>query len=199
MNLARIGLILLFALLQPGFAIAGEIYGTLPSGNDEAVISLHALQQQLVVKVQKKSVVLHQKGRMFSPALTVIPVGSRVDMTNDDVVYHNVFSFSKAKTFDLGLYPYGGHKSVLFDKTGEVKIFCAVHPNMHAVVLVMDTPWFKRSTGKKEFRFSDIPAGQYEIHLWRKNQPLLISSKFKVTQTGRTSIDLTDQKAGASN
>jgi len=173
--------------------IAGEVMVSLPDANADGVISLHAIDRQVSVPPLKKATRLHQKNRQFSPSIIVIPVGSIVDMTNDDIVYHNVFSFSKTKPFDLGLYPFGDHKEMLFDKAGVVKIFCAVHPQMYGMVLVMDTPWFKQSKGDAELLFSDIPGGLYQARLWHADKSMENEIEVTVPETGRVHISFADK------
>ncbi|HEX9641371.1 MAG TPA: hypothetical protein VGB13_08655, partial [Candidatus Krumholzibacteria bacterium] len=81
---------------------------------------------------------LRQRGQQFHPRLLVVPVDSHVEFPNDDPIYHNVFSYSKTKRFDLGRYGKGQSKSVHFDKTGVIRVFCDVHSDMSATIVVVD-------------------------------------------------------------
>lgn len=74
--------------------------------------------------------VVAQKNKAFSVKELTIKKGDTVDFLNEDDMFHNVFSLSDAKLFDLGSYPKGESKSVTFDEAGEVEIECAIHPNM---------------------------------------------------------------------
>ena len=107
-----------------------------------------------------------QKNLQFSPALLVIPTGTSVDFPNEDTEFHNVFSYSKSKRFDLGRYRMGESKRVLFDKPGIVKIYCEVHPWMRAVVLVLENPFYAIPAGDGSFSIKGIPAGHYDLVVW---------------------------------
>lgn len=110
--------------------------------------------------------VIHQKGFRFSPSLLVIPKGTSVSFPNEDNEFHNVFSYSKAKRFDLGRYPKGESKSVVFDKPGIVKIYCEVHPWMRAAVLVLEAPCYAIVSKDGSFTIEGIPAGHHEMVVW---------------------------------
>jgi hypothetical protein len=82
-------------------------------------------------------------------------------------VFHNVFSFRDGKKFDLGMYPVGTSKPIVFDKPGLSRIFCNIHPHMAAYVLAVDTPYFSASDERGAFVISGVPAGSYTYHAWR--------------------------------
>ena len=83
-----------------------------------------------------------QKNKSFQPHLTVVRVGSVVDFPNHDPFFHNVFSMFDGKRFDLGLYEAGATNSVRFDHPGVSFLFCNIHPEMSAVVVAVDTPYY---------------------------------------------------------
>jgi hypothetical protein len=89
-----------------------------------------------------------------------------VDFPNNDKTFHNVFSTSEAKKFDLGLYPPGQSRSVNFDKPGVVSIHCNVHPNMEAYVVVKDHPYFAVPDARGNFSIKDVPLGKYRLEVW---------------------------------
>jgi hypothetical protein len=109
---------------------------------------------------------LLQKNRMFSPHLLVIPVGSVVQFPNADPFFHNVFSLFDGKRFDLGLYEAGSTKAVSFSREGVSYIFCNIHPSMSAVVLTISTRLYTIADSRGLFRLADVPAGDYELHVW---------------------------------
>jgi hypothetical protein len=109
---------------------------------------------------------LVQKNRMFAPHLLVVPVGSVVAFPNADPFFHNVFSLFNGKRFDLGLYEAGKSKDVVFSREGVSYIFCNIHPDMSAVVLALSTPYFAVADRDESLRLNDIPAGEYEVHVW---------------------------------
>jgi hypothetical protein len=82
-------------------------------------------------------------------------------------VYHNVFSYRDGKKFDLGLYPVGEVKHIVFPRAGLSRIFCNIHPNMAAYVMAVDTPYFAVSDRGGRFTLPPVPPGSYTYHAWR--------------------------------
>ncbi len=109
---------------------------------------------------------LSQKNKSFQPHLLVVPVGSAVDFPNHDPFFHNVFSLFDGKRFDLGLYEAGASNSVRFDRVGVSFLFCNIHPEMSAVVVAVDTPYYGVSGRNGNLTISDVPDGKYELHVW---------------------------------
>ena len=109
---------------------------------------------------------LVQKNKAFSPHLLVVRVGSVVEFPNRDPFFHNVFSLFEGKRFDLGLYEAGGSRLVHFDRPGISYVFCNIHPEMSAVVVVLDTPYYGVSDPAGDVRIEAVPIGQYELHVW---------------------------------
>ena len=111
---------------------------------------------------------IRQRGENFVPRVVAITVGSTVDFPNDDPIYHNVFSLSRTKTFDLGRFPKGKSRGERFDKPGVVKVFCQIHSHMSATVLVFDHPWFAIPDEQGNFDLSGVPPGMHEITAWHE-------------------------------
>ena len=132
-------------------------------------------------------VVLDQRNLDFFPHVLVVRVGTVVEFPNNDRVFHNVFSFHNGKRFDLGLYPIGTTRRVTFDHPGLSRIFCNIHPNMGAHVMVVDSPYFTLSDEEGHFAIPAIPAGAYTYHAWRPGRPDLTGS---VTVGLSTVLDL---------
>jgi len=112
-----------------------------------------------------------QFNQRFEPSVMAVAVGTRVSFPNLDPFYHNVFSYSSAKKFDLGRYPQGNTKIVEFDKPGLVKIFCEIHFTMRAYVHVLETPYFATSDEEGAFRIDNVRTGDYTLHVWQENLP----------------------------
>jgi hypothetical protein len=93
-------------------------------------------------------------------------VGSVVDFPNHDPFFHNVFSLFEGKRFDLGLYEAGTTNSVRFDRAGVSFIFCNIHPEMSAVVVAVDTPYYGVSNKAGNITLGNVPDGKYEMHVW---------------------------------
>lgn len=121
-------------------------------------------------KVERRPVI-DQKDERFRPNALVVQVGTTVDFLNSDSFYHNVFSLSAPRKFDLGRYRQGIAKSVTFDKPGLVKLFCDIHPSMLGYVLVTDSPWGAAASPEGRFEIADVPPGEYEAFIW--HEPLL--------------------------
>lgn len=114
---------------------------------------------------------LVQKNRTFIPHLQVIPLGSVVQFPNEDPFFHNVFSLFDGKRFDLGLYEAGSSKSVTFSRKGVSYIFCNIHPEMSAVIIALDTPFYAIADAHDAFALDHIPPGDYTLHLWIEGTP----------------------------
>ena len=111
---------------------------------------------------------IRQKDENFVPRVVAVPVGSEVTFPNDDPIYHNVFSLSRTKTFDLGRFPRGKSRGVRFDKPGLVKVFCQIHSHMSATVMVFDHPWFAIPDEGGRFDLSGVPPGMHQITAWHE-------------------------------
>jgi plastocyanin len=114
----------------------------------------------------RKKFQLVQKNKNFQPHLLVVPVGSMVDFPNRDPFFHNVFSLFDGKRFDLGLYEAGATNSVRFDRLGVSFLFCNIHPEMSAVVVAVDTPYYAVSDRTGNVTIPNVPDGKYEMHIW---------------------------------
>jgi plastocyanin len=112
---------------------------------------------------------LVQKNKQFVPHVIAVEVGSVVDFPNHDPFFHNVFSMFNGKRFDLGLYEAGSTRSVHFDRAGICYIFCNIHPQMSAIVVVVDTPYFAVSNRKGDVVIPDVPPGIYKTGLWAEH------------------------------
>jgi plastocyanin len=111
---------------------------------------------------------IRQQDEMFVPHLVAITVGSTVQFPNDDPYFHNVFSLSRASTFDLGRYPKGDSRSRIFTKPGIVKVFCNLHSHMSALVAVFDHPYFAQVSAEGTFTIDRVPAGTYSLTAWHE-------------------------------
>ena len=110
--------------------------------------------------------VLDQKDLAFHPQVLPVLVGTTVDFPNRDNLFHNVFSYSSPKEFDLGRYPTGDSKSVRFDKAGIVRVYCDIHSHMNATILVLENPYFAVPDDGGSFTIRNIPNGTYTARLW---------------------------------
>jgi len=113
-----------------------------------------------------------QKGAVFSPHVLPVMVGTTVEWPNYDDIYHNVFSMSDAKQFDLGLYKGNPpDKRVTLDKPGRVDVFCSIHENMHCIILVLENPYFACTDEDGHYKIADVPPGTYKLKAWHERLP----------------------------
>lgn len=133
---------------------------------------------------------LIQQDMRFDPEILVIPVGSVVSFPNGDPIFHNVFSLSKPKQFDLGYYPIGQTRLVKFNRTGVVQVYCHLHPQMSAAILIIDSSWYTRPDEAGTFSFSKVPAGTYELVAWHKSAGFF-KHRVELPETGSIQVDLT--------
>ena len=112
---------------------------------------------------------LIQKDKAFHPSLLVIPAGGKVEFPNHDPFFHNVFSLFDGKRFDLGLYESGSTQFVQFDKPGISYIFCNIHPQMSAVVIALNTPYYAISNSRGEITIGDVVPGRYQMHVFHSS------------------------------
>jgi len=117
-------------------------------------------------KQPPKRLQLIQKNKSFQPHVLVVPIGTVVDFPNRDPFFHNVFSLFDGKRFDLGLYEAGATNSVRFDRVGVSFLFCNIHPEMSAVVIAVDTPYYGVSDRAGNITIRNVLDGEYELHVW---------------------------------
>ena len=115
-----------------------------------------------------------QQHYQFAPGLLAVQKGAVVSFPNLDDEYHSVFSYSKAKRFDLGRY----HKdetpaALTFDQPGVVKLYCEIHDHMRGTILVLDTPYFQKTDPEGRYRLAGLPAGRHLLRAWRDDDTVL--------------------------
>jgi len=109
-----------------------------------------------------------QKNKTFTPHTLAIPVGASVDFPNFDPIFHNAFSSYNGQIFDVGLYPPGTSRTVHFTREGVVRVFCNIHSSMSAVIVVLATPYFDTTDANGRFEIRDVPAGEYQLHVFHE-------------------------------
>jgi plastocyanin len=114
---------------------------------------------------------LDQRNEAFVPHVLAIVAGTTVDFPNNDKTYHNVFSLSSAKPFDLGRYAVGRSKSIRFDRPGIVRVFCDIHSHMSAFILVFAHRHFAITDDEGRYRIDNVPPGTYTVVAWNESAP----------------------------
>jgi plastocyanin len=137
-----------------------------------AATNAHAPERPVQVITTRK---ITQRGAVFTPHILPIMAGTTVEWPNYDDIYHNVFSMSEAKPFDLGLYKTVGEKgetkNITFDQSGRVDVFCSIHASMNCIVLVLPNPWFASADAAGHYTITNVPAGNYTLKAWHERLP----------------------------
>jgi hypothetical protein len=120
--------------------------------------------------------IIDQVDKRFVPRVNVIRTGTAVSFPNSDSIRHQVYSFSKARPFNLKLYAGSPRMDILFDKPGMVVLGCNIHDTMVAFVAVVDTPYFSKIPQSGTARL-DLPAGRYRLRVWHANQSTPMAPK----------------------
>jgi plastocyanin len=132
-----------------------------------------------------------QDDERFTPHVLPVLRGTTVDFPNADDVFHNVFSLSSARTFDLGRYPKGSAKSVTFDRSGIVQVFCHIHSDMSAVILVLDNAHFAQPARSGRYAIEDVPPGEYTVVGWHERiKPVMRTVRVVAGETARLDFNI---------
>lgn len=163
--LSRVGLAADAPSIQ-GTVIILDREGKPKAHHDGVVVFLDELERPAPFVPPTAHAAIRQANKTFLPETLPIVVGTTVEFPNDDTIYHNVFSLSKAKPFDLGLYAQGESKPVTFDQPGLVKVYCNIHPDMVANILVLSNPHFIITEASGRFVIPDVPLGAATVRSW---------------------------------
>lgn len=109
-----------------------------------------------------------QKNKAFIPHVLPVQVGATVEFPNYDPIFHNAFSNYDGQIFDVGLYPPGTSRNVVFRREGVVRIFCNIHSTMSAVIVVLPTPYFASTGRDGTFEIANVPPGQYTLRVFHE-------------------------------
>jgi plastocyanin len=137
-----------------------------------------------------------QRNLAFLPELVVVRRGDSVEFPNEDKVFHNVFSVSEGAKFDLGLYKSGSSKIVTFRAPGVIDVYCNIHPEMVAKILVVDTGHYAVTGKDGSFRIGGVPPGKYGIVAWQVHgEPRRGTVTVTAGGTSQVSFDLEEVEA----
>jgi plastocyanin len=194
--------VLALALVCAAPASAGEVRGRIGLGvqgvsledTGPIVVYLESAGPPLHFALPKRPLEIHQRDASFAPAFLVIAAGETVVMPNDDVIFHNVFSYSTPNDFDLGLYPRGDSRAKTFQYPGVVRIYCSIHESMSATIFVAPSIWHAIAGPHGEFAIPDVPAGKYRLRTWNRRLPP--ASQLVEVGTGVVTADLVVASGG---
>jgi plastocyanin len=128
--------------------------------------------------------------KSFEPPLVVVPVGGTVAFPNLDPILHNAFSVSGENRFDLELYKKPESRSQLFEHPGVVRVYCNIHPQMSAYVVVRDNPFWAQARQDGGFSIAGVPPGTWTVRAWHPRAEE-VAREVTVPETGAVSLALT--------
>ena len=155
---------------------------------DDIVISAHPIDFDPPMEATPTAARMDQKMAQFQPRVLPVRVGARVEFVNQDRFYHNGVSLSTGSKFDIGRKPTGVVVDRRFEVKGAVEVFCDIHPQMKATLLVLDTPWFAQPDSTGSFRLDGLPEGRYRLHAYHPEhddleREIVVESGVPVTQS----------------
>jgi plastocyanin len=177
---------------QRGATVSGKVV-LLDKGNKpgkdvgQAVVWLEAGHP---VPAAPVSAQLVTSDKEFRPRVAVVPVGSTVTFPNTDPFDHNVFSLSEEGPFDLGLYSRGTAKSVQFKRPGIIRVYCNVHAQMSAFVVVRDSPYYTQPGSDGTFSIPSVPPGDYTLHAWQERAAEFAPQPLKLGPSGVSGLEI---------
>ena len=137
-----------------------------PVDRRRAVVYLKQVPQEAFGEVPVGRARMDQRGEQFVPRILAITVGTTVEFPNNDTTFHNVFSLSRVRRFDLGRYPPHKTGSIVFNKPGVVPVFCDIHSHMSAYILVFSHQFFAVTDTEGRYTIPNVPAGTYTLRVW---------------------------------
>jgi len=158
------------AELNPYAGTLGSVPKQEPTGTAVEDVVIYIEDDHILPAAKPRTFRMAQKGQRFEPRVLAIPVGSTVEFPNSDPVFHNVFSYSRTRRFDLGRYGKGQSKGVQFDRAGLVKVFCEIHSDMSAFIRVVDGPLVTQPAADGSFTLGELPPGTYQVVVWHPDR-----------------------------
>lgn len=153
---------------SPGRPLVADLGGGShpPIDRRRVVVYLESAPRQAFTDIRPGRARMDQRGQTFVPHVLAVTAGTVVDFPNNDKTFHNVFSLSRVRSFDLGRFAPGRTGSVRFDRPGIVPIFCDIHSHMSAYVLVFGHSYFAVSDENGRYSIENVPAGDYSLAVW---------------------------------
>ena len=190
--------VLCWWVLAAGITQAESVSGRVVEDNGQgvanAVVFVHTLPEGVPPPASARGAEvaeMDQVHEQFSPEVLAVPVGTRVHFPNHDQVHHHVYSFSRAKKFEIPLYKGEAAEPVLFDKVGVVKLGCNIHDWMSGVIVVVPTPYYTMTDENGQFTLSDLPTGRYALASWHPASRAAVKKTIQWIQVGADSSPVT--------
>jgi plastocyanin len=141
-----------------------------PADPPRSVLYFESAPASAFADPEPQVAIMDQRKETFMPHVLAITVGTTVEFPNSDPFYHNVFSISKPKKFDLGHYAAGRSKAVRFDRPGIVRVFCEIHSHMSAFILVFSHQYFSVTSADGRYQIPNVPPGRYTLNAWNEGE-----------------------------
>lgn len=193
---ASLGLLLALPLTTNAGTFQVKVQDSSGKPLPEAVVFLESPAAKAAAK-PTTGTEIEQVARQFQPAVSVVATGSSVTFPNHDTVRHHVYSFSPTKTFELKLYSGVPANPVLFDRSGVAVLGCNIHDNMVAWVLVVDTPYFGKTSADGTLTLNNVPNGSYKLRTWHNSLPVGAAAAEQATSVGNTGSVVVVNLAGS--
>jgi plastocyanin len=182
-----LALALLAGERDSGGAITGRVrWSGAPADLSSFVIWVDDIEGRFAAP--RQTVAMSQNGLRFVPHVLAVQVGTTVMFPNADPVWHNVFSISDAKLFNLGMFGRGTNRQMTFDKPGVVELLCHVHLEMDAYIVVVKNPYFAQTSSNGSYQIAGVPAGRHRLRCWRERMPLQ-EQDVEVPENGSVTVD----------
>jgi hemoglobin len=175
----------------------GSLLGTLAvAGSSGPIVGVVALEPASGKwkKRTPKQRTIEQRDRQFAPRLLAVSAGSTVSFPNFDPIFHNVFSTSHARSFDLGIYKNGESRDVTFPKEGLIGVGCNLHANMSAHVVVVAAPHYVVTDGRGGFKFRSLRPGKYKLKAWAEDTVDPVTQTIEI-KSGENSVSVSVPRA----
>jgi plastocyanin len=156
------------APVQSGAYPSRRVTRPAPAPSELANVVVALKDAPATASVPATRAAVSQREESFAPRVAAVTVGSTVDFPNLDAYFHNVFSLSRGDTFDLGRYPRGESRSRTFTRAGVVKVYCHLHSDMSATIVVFDHPYYTVPGADGSFVLENVPAGSYRLSAWHE-------------------------------
>lgn len=189
---------LLFTSSAFGLPLIGRVKVNGRTGGLNVTTIVYAEALDVRTPVQPGKFSLAQKNKAFVPHVLAVPAGSTVSFPNQDLIFHNVFSLSRPVQFDLGLYRNGESKNQVFAAPATYRVFCNIHPQMAAVILVLPTSYIAEVDANGSYRL-DVPAGRYRVTAWseRAQEPTVLEVSVGSGNSAAADLTLDESKFSA--
>ncbi len=182
-------------------ARAGELAGSLSVVDSEGKAVSPAGAVVYIVgfteEPPKTAATIEQRNRQFVPDLLPVTAGQEISFPNRDAFLHNVFSSSSVRPFDLGSYKQGDTKKKAFPKPGAIDVYCNIHPEMAATILVLPNRRWARADAKGRYRITGIPKGKWQAFAYVRLATAPVSASVEISDDGATTLDLTIARGAA--